>query len=376
MSESRMEFRLKNTPSDCIQSVKFGPSSSQFLLVASWDKSVRLYDVVNNNMRLQYQHTGPVLDCCFQREFIGEGSKPLISTQTQSLWCVEFYQRQCYHEPDSNIWDPGPRVTTEAGAQLLYNDRHSRRLTSPAAVVSGSYLRKGCARIPSVFSRLTSAHLDILGESITTIACAAEHQPPVSSLPFSRQENQLPGNYWLPPLAKLLVRMHHKITQGSENMGFAQQRRESSLKYQTRCIQCFPNKQGYVVSSIEGRVAVEYLDPSPEVQKKKYAFKCHRLKEDGIEKIFPVNAISFHNGYNTFATGGSDGYVNIWDGFNKKRLCQFHRYPTSISSLCFSNDGNTLAIACSYMYEQEEIDPMPEDCIFIRRVTDQETKPK
>ena len=26
--------------------------------------------------------------------------------------------------------------------------------------------------------------------------------------------------------------------------------------------------------------------------------------------------------HNTFATGGSDGYVNVWDGFNKKRLCQ------------------------------------------------------
>ena len=26
--------------------------------------------------------------------------------------------------------------------------------------------------------------------------------------------------------------------------------------------------------------------------------------------------------HNTFATGGSDGFVNIWDGFNKKRLCQ------------------------------------------------------
>ena len=78
------------------------------------------------------------------------------------------------------------------------------------------------------------------------------------------------------------------------------------------------------MSSI-GRVAVEYLDPSPEVQKKKYAFKCHRVKEDGVEKIYPVNAISFHNGHHTFATGGSDGYVNIWDGFNKKRLCQFHK---------------------------------------------------
>lgn len=75
-----------------------------------------------------------------------------------------------------------------------------------------------------------------------------------------------------------------------------------------------------------GRVAVEYLDPSPEIQKKKYAFKCHRVKENGVELIYPVNAIAFHNQHNTFATGGSDGFVNIWDGFNKKRLCQFHRY--------------------------------------------------
>ena len=59
------------------------------------------------------------------------------------------------------------------------------------------------------------------------------------------------------------------------------------------------------------------------------------LQVDGIEQIYPVNAIAFHNRHNTFATGGSDGFVNIWDGFNKKRLCQFHRYPTSISSLAF-----------------------------------------
>ena len=77
--------------------------------------------------------------------------------------------------------------------------------------------------------------------------------------------------------------------------------------------------------SYTGRVAVEYLDPSPEVQKKKYAFKCHRIKEDGVENIYPVNAIAFHSHHNTFATGGSDGFVNIWDGFHKKRLCQFHR---------------------------------------------------
>lgn len=31
------------------------------------------------------------------------------------------------------------------------------------------------------------------------------------------------------------------------NMQFAEQRRQSSLKYQTRCIRCFPNKQGKIV---------------------------------------------------------------------------------------------------------------------------------
>lgn len=57
------------------------------------------------------------------------------------------------------------------------------------------------------------------------------------------------------------------------------------------------------------------------------------------ELLIKIYIFSFHQGFNTFATGGSDGYVNIWDGFNKKRLCQFHRYNTGITSLCFSHDG-------------------------------------
>lgn len=154
-------------------------------------------------------------------------------------------------------------------------------------------------------------------------------------------------------------------------------RRESSLKYQTRCIRIFPNKEGYVMSSIEGRVAVEYFDNDPEIQKKKFAFKCHRVKENNVELIYPVNAISFHSGYNTFATGGSDGYVSIWDGFNKKRLCQFHHYESSIAALAFSNDGSTLAIGCSYLDELEKPpEPMPEPKIYVRYVNEQEIKPK
>lgn len=150
---------------------------------------------------------------------------------------------------------------------------------------------------------------------------------------------------------------------------------------------------GYVLSSIEGRVAVEYLDTQQEVQQKKYAFKCHRVKEEGVEKVYPVNAISFHNIHNTFATGthalcslythtamyfcagGSDGFVNIWDPFNKKRLCQFHRYPLDISSLAFSHDGSMIAIAISVVLPKEG-EEKPKDSIIVRNVSDSETQPK
>lgn len=183
-----------------------------------------------------------------------------------------------------------------------------------------------------------------------------------------------------------------------------EQRRESSLKFQTRCVRGFTDGSGYALSSIEGRVAMEYFDPAPEAQAKKYAFKCHRSTTNGIDTVYPVNSIAFHPGYGTFATGGGDGVVNvsppppafapssilpftyanslilidstsIWDGNNKKRLCQFHKYPTSIASLAFDSTGQQLAIAVSYTFDEGEKDH-PADCIMIRKVTDVEVKPK
>lgn len=60
------EFKIKNPPEDVISAVKFGPHSNQFLLVSSWDTSVRLYDVSANTLRHKYNHESPVLDVCFQ----------------------------------------------------------------------------------------------------------------------------------------------------------------------------------------------------------------------------------------------------------------------------------------------------------------------
>ena len=48
----------------------------------------------------------------------------------------------------------------------------------------------------------------------------------------------------------------------------------SPLKYQTRCIACFPDKTGYLLGSIEGRVAVHHVEDA--LQSKNFTFKCHR----------------------------------------------------------------------------------------------------
>jgi len=60
------ETKLNSPPADGISAVKFAPNSSQFLLVSSWDCTVRLYDVNDNFLRMKYMHSTPVLDCCFQ----------------------------------------------------------------------------------------------------------------------------------------------------------------------------------------------------------------------------------------------------------------------------------------------------------------------
>merc|ERR1712185_482885 len=127
--------------------------------------------------------------------------------------------------------------------------------------------------------------------------------------------------------------------------------------------------------SVEGRVSIEYFDQG-ENQQSKYAFKCHRGKgADGGEVIHPVNAIAYHPVYGTFATGGSDGGVCVWDGYAKKRLWKLNPFDTSVSTLGFSGDGTAMCIGVSYTYDSgERHTPAPE--IHIRSLSDVEMQPK
>uniref|UniRef100_A0A9L0IUK5 Uncharacterized protein n=1 Tax=Equus asinus TaxID=9793 RepID=A0A9L0IUK5_EQUAS len=172
------EFKLNQPPEDGFSSMKFSPSTSQFLLVSSWDMSVHLHDVLANSMQLKYQHA-----CTVLKSF--ELMMPL-----------------------SDVLNNIPEVNVMA------------------------------------------------------------------------------------------------------NMSWDQR-----VKFQDPRTPC----NAGIFSQPEKVLADKYLDSSPEVQKS--AFKCHRPEENKIEQNYLVNVISFHNIHTTFATGGSDGFVNISDPFNKKRLC-------------------------------------------------------
>lgn len=90
---------------------------------------------------------------------------------------------------------------------------------------------------------------------------------------------------------------------------------------------------------------MEFFDPSPESQARKYAFKCHRLPVDGIDVVYPVNNMGFHPVHGTFFSLGGDAFLSYWDPFSKKRIRQLPQFPTPLSCASFSADGNVIVIA-------------------------------
>ena len=65
-----------------------------------------------------------------------------------------------------------------------------------------------------------------------------------------------------------------------------------------------------------------------------------------------------------------------WQGAKKKKIGSLRKYPTSIACLAFSPNGEQLAVAASYTYEQGERAGVPPDAVYLTKVTDALVKPK
>ncbi|KYR02164.1 WD40 repeat-containing protein [Tieghemostelium lacteum] len=321
-------YELMLPPSDGISSLNFCVNSN-LLLVTSWDTTVRCYDVSSNVQKWEYSH---------ESSAILDGVIP----EKNRVYSSDIHGKiKSYDVTSQTVREIGAH---EDGVKaLVYNP-------TTQGLYSGSwdgFLKTWDTRTPS--SEVAKYNL--------------------SSKIFT-MDGLKNGDY------HLVVGTADKYVTiyDSRAMEVPLQKRESSIKYQTRCIRTYIDGKGYALASVEGRIAMEYFDTSAESQAKKYAFKCHRVVENGIDTVYPVNSIAFHPVFGTFATGGCDGNVFFWDGANRKRLYHLKRFPTSISSMSFNSDGNLLAVASSYTYEEGEKDHPP-DQIFIHNINESKIKP-
>lgn len=339
--ETEQEYELKDPPKDGISSVHFFQKESagqDHLLVTSWDTTARIYNVNSNTLQGYMNTDAPLLDGCWGDENHTSWVCGLSGKVLKLDWTADIQKEFASHE--------------EAIKSILY-DSYSGLL------ITGSW-----DKTVKIWDPRSSNPL------LHTIA-----QPErVYSMDLTGNTNINTG--------KLVVAMAGRwiYVYDMKKLPVPIQKRESSLKYQTRCVKCSPSGESFICTSIEGRVAVEYFDADPLIQAKKYAFKCHRMTVpdvDGtlVETVYPINSVSFHSRFGTFVTGGSDGIVSVWDGTVRKRIKSFPQYSTSISSLDFNHSGSLLAIASSYMYEEGERDH-PLDTIFIRRVQESDVKTK
>ncbi|XP_062094845.1 protein RAE1-like isoform X2 [Humulus lupulus] len=127
----------------------------------------------------------------------------------------------------------------------------------------------------------------------------------------------------------------------------------SPLIYQTRCVAIFPDNQGFLVGSIEGRVGVQHFDFSQ--QYKNYTFKSHK---DG-NTLYSVNSINFQPVYHTFSTAGSDGVVTIWDKNSKQKLKTIAKCNQPVSCATFNNNGSIFVYSVCYDWSKGEVEQDP-----------------
>lgn len=342
MSHSE-EFKISHPPTDGITKVQFFPTNPSLLGISSWDKSVSIHKIGTNDSTKEasYIHESAVLDFCIAKNnniFSGgldlslskidvvKGVKTIVAEKCHksSIKCVKYASLGEGDLVVTGSWDK----TIKFWDVRMNNTQERNKVKEISTIQS----------LGKVFS------MDISRDGKKMIV--GTHNRRIEIYDLGYNSNKIDNPYQL------------KLSQT----------RKSPLLYQSRCIKTFPNGVGYAVSSVEARVGIEYFDNSVEVQKKRFAFKCHRSTQNGITTLFPINVIEFHNN-GTFLTGGCDGKIISWDPIKKKKIMNFERiYPTSISSLSYNSNCSFLAIASSYTFEMGEKEH-PKDEIFIKKIT-------
>jgi len=319
------DFPVQQSPSDSVSSLCFSPTST-LLVAGSWNKQVCCWDVQRDGQAIpkaKMSHNAPVLCTSFssdgQRVFSGS------CDMTAKVWTLATNQSSVIAQHDAPIKEC-----------FWINDMN--------CVATGSWDK-------------TVRYWDL------------RTNRPTCSL------NQPDRVYCMDVLFPLMVvgtAERHLLIYDLRRSSTVFRQFLSPLKLQSRCISSFPDKSGFALGSIEGRVAITHVEQKD--SKKNFAFKCHRHNNE----VYAVNAISFHQRYGTFATCGSDGGYVFWDKDSRQRLKLFNRANQSITTSTFNRDGTIFAYALGYDWSKgaEYYEKSKTSQILLHPVADTEVQPR
>lgn len=327
---------LDPAPEDGVTRVAFNAESTN-ILFSTWAGTLRVHGVSDGALRYEAKrHSSALLDCAWESN---DGSSSLLACSLDGR-----VLRATCSESTVNKW-------TEVG-------RHDDSLAARSLV-------------PSVG---TSASLTVTGgwdKNImlwdTRQAGAGSSSSSSSSSPCTAKIDAGAKVYGAAACGSecaifITSDRHVRVLDVRKTNEFVHDRIPPTLAYQLRGISALHDGSQYVVGGTDGRVAVDWLDNSG---KDAFSYKCHRV--DNL--AFPVNCVAHNKRYGSFATGGGDGHVAIWDGEARKRITQFGRFSTSIASIDFDSQSELMGIAVSYTFEEGEKDH-PSDEIIIRSIDD------
>ncbi|KAH9911888.1 Poly(A)+ RNA export protein [Amylocystis lapponica] len=329
------DIEVADPPGDSISSVAFSPQAD-YLAVGSWDNNVRIYEVGQSGQtqgKAMYGHQGPVLSVCWNKD----GTKILSGGADNA----------------GRMFD----VTTGQSQQVAQHD-------APIKVVKWIESPQGGVLVTGSWDK-TLKYWDL------------RQSAPVSTVQLPERCYTLDVAY---PLMVVGTAERHIQIFNLTSPTSAFKTMVSPLKWQTRVVACFPASNGFAVGSVEGRVAIQYVDDKD--TSNNFSFKCHRRDQSATTKdqslVYAVNDISFHPVHGTFSTCGSDGTINYWDKDARTRLKSFEPTPGPIPSTTFNRTGTIFAYAVSYDWSKGHsgMTPGHVNKLFLHACKDDEVKRK
>ncbi|XP_017772005.1 PREDICTED: mRNA export factor [Nicrophorus vespilloides] len=333
------DYEVTSPPDDSISCLSFSPATipQNFLIAGSWDNHVRCWEVEQTGRTIPKSMQtcgGPVLDVCWS----DDGTKVFMAG--------------C--DKQAKAWDLGSNQVVQVAAHdAPIKTCHWIKAPNYSCLMTGSWdktLKFWDTRSPN----------------------------PILSLNLPDRCYCADVDY---PMAVVGTAGRQIIIYQLEGKPEEYKRTESPLKYQHRCVAIFKDKKkvptGYALGSVEGRVAIQYVNPTS--PKDNFTFKCHRSTGalNGFQDIYAVNDIAFHSVHGTLATVGSDGTFSFWDKDARTKLKPSEAMEQPITRCAFNNSGQIFAYAVSYDWSKghEFYNTSKKNYIFLRSCYD-ELKPR